>query len=105
MNIILRFWKKKIYKSYIQECLKVVLMIKNPHPLFSEKTPNENECYPCSRDSLKIKATSFCKTCDDPEPLCEACAKQHTRQKIAKDHEISRNMAELSKRHPVTSLR
>lgn len=69
--------------------------------------PNEKEkeCYPCSRDSLKIKATSFCKTCDDPEPLCETCAKQHTRHKIAKDHEISQNMAELSKRHPVTSLR
>lgn len=48
---------------------------------------------PCADDDLEVKATHFCKTCEDPEPLCESCAKQHTRQKIAKNHEISADMA------------
>lgn len=43
-------------------------------------------------EDTHIKATHFCKTCEDPEPFCESCAKQHTRQKICKDHEICGDM-------------
>lgn len=52
-------------------------------------------CHPCSNDDNDVDATHFCKTCDDPEPLCEMCAKEHTRHKMAKDHEICTNMAEF----------
>lgn len=55
------------------------------------------KCYPCLNDFLKIKATHFCETCEDPEPLCKSCAKQHTRQKIAKDHDICADMAKFPK--------
>lgn len=51
------------------------------------------KCNPCSNDLIMSNATHFCKTCEDPEPLCESCAVQHTRQKIAKDHDICDNMA------------
>lgn len=62
---------------------------------FSQGTQIEKDllCTPCADDDLEVKATHFCKTCEDPEPLCESCAKQHSRQKIAKNHEISADMA------------
>lgn len=56
----------------------------------------ETLCIPCLDDSLDVKATHFCKTCEDPEPLCESCAKQHTRQKMAKNHEICSDIAKFS---------
>lgn len=33
--------------------------------------------------------------CDDPEPLCVECAKQHTRQKICREHEMCKDIQEL----------
>lgn len=41
---------------------------------------------------MKVTAKHFCKTCEDPEPLCEICAKQHTRQRALKAHELSGNI-------------
>lgn len=52
-------------------------------------------CHPCSNEEKDVKATHFCKTCENPEPLCEMCAKEHTRQKMAKDHEICTNISEF----------
>lgn len=49
-------------------------------------------CRPCSMDNMTVKATCFCKSCEDPEPLCEECAKQHTRFQICKDHEICQDI-------------
>lgn len=57
----------------------------------------ERECGPCSFENIHFKATHFCKTCDDPEPLCETCAKQHTRQKICRDHEICKDIRAFPK--------
>lgn len=57
------------------------------------------ECDPCSNEGTKGKATHICKTCEDPEPLCETCAKQHTRQKAFRDHELSGIICEIPK-HP-----
>lgn len=53
------------------------------------------ECDPCFIENIHVKATHFCKTCDDPEPLCDECAKQHTRQKICRDHEMCKNLLEF----------
>lgn len=51
-------------------------------------------CEPCSTEDTQVPATHFCKTCDDPEPLCETCAKHHTKQKQSRNHEICRDMRE-----------
>lgn len=52
-------------------------------------------CVPCSNDSEEVEATHFCKTCEDPEPLCEMCAKDHTRYKMTKNHKICAEMTEF----------
>lgn len=49
-------------------------------------------CVPCSFENIQVKAAYFCQTCEDPEPLCETCAAQHTRQKLARGHEIAKNI-------------
>lgn len=54
-------------------------------------------CNPCSGDNMKTKATQFCKTCDDPEPFCETCAKQHIRQKMFKKHTLSTDLRDMCK--------
>lgn len=54
-------------------------------------------CDPCLYDDKNTKATHYCKTCDVPEPLCIDCAKQHTRQKLSRDHELCDNIGEFQK--------
>lgn len=54
-------------------------------------------CNPCFGDNVETKATHFCKTCKDPEPFCETCAKQHTRQKMFKKHTLSTDLWILCK--------
>lgn len=44
---------------------------------------------------MKTKGTHFCKTCEDPEPLCDNCARQHTRHKLFRDHEICDAIEEI----------
>lgn len=56
-------------------------------------------CDQCLNDDKKVTATYFCKTCEDPEPLCELCAKQHTRQKAFRDHSLNGNMHEFQTHH------
>lgn len=69
---------------------------------FSKKTHNEKNilCSPCSNDNVDVKATHFCKTCKDPEPLCESCAKQHTRQKLARNHDVCADITDFSTLQP-----
>lgn len=45
-------------------------------------------CEHCSKHDEEVEATCFCKTCDDPDPLCITCAKHHLRQTLSKDHEM-----------------
>lgn len=52
----------------------------------------ELTCVPCSFENKPVKATYFCQSCKDPEPLCETCATQHTRQKLTRGHEIVRDI-------------
>lgn len=47
-------------------------------------------------DNLQVKATHFCKTCEDPEALCGACAKQHTRQKLFREHQLCGEIQDFS---------
>uniref|UniRef100_A0A8W8JDE2 B box-type domain-containing protein n=1 Tax=Magallana gigas TaxID=29159 RepID=A0A8W8JDE2_MAGGI len=66
--------------------------------LKSKKKIDETElCEPCSSESLSIQATHFCQTCDDPELLCEFCAKHHTKQKPFKDHKLSNDIGDFRK--------
>lgn len=59
------------------------------------KKEEDIKCEPCLNDDRDITATYFCNTCKDPEPFCEICANQHTRQKAFRDHELSRNLSEF----------
>ena len=52
-------------------------------------------CDPCLLGDVTSEATGFCKTCNDPEPLCRVCAVMHTRQKATKDHEICDDMKQF----------
>lgn len=60
----------------------------------------ETLCEPCSTENLRIQATNFCKTCEDPEALCDNCAKQHTKQKYCKNHEMCKDMEKFRNREP-----
>lgn len=55
-------------------------------------------CEPCSSENLQVQATHFCKTCEDPELLCDTCAKHHAKQKAYKHHEFSNDIGEFQKR-------
>lgn len=55
----------------------------------------ETQCNPCFFENIQVKATHFCRTCEDPEPLCKTCAREHIRHKISRDHEISDNIREF----------
>lgn len=52
-------------------------------------------CESCLFGNLNIRATHFCKTCEDPEPLCNSCAQLHIRHKLCRDHEICDVIEEL----------
>lgn len=52
-------------------------------------------CNPCFFENIQVKATHFCRTCEDPEPLCKTCAREHVRHKISRNHEISDNIREF----------
>lgn len=53
------------------------------------------KCEPCYTEDILVLATHFCKTCDDPEPLCETCAKHHTKQRLYRNHQISEDIREF----------
>lgn len=65
---------------------------------FSKEIEERNLCEPCLTEKLQVIATHFCKTCDEPELLCETCAKYHTKQKSFKDHEMFKGIEDLLKR-------
>ncbi|XP_062572461.1 uncharacterized protein LOC134241282 [Saccostrea cucullata] len=55
-----------------------------------EVKENERNCGPCSFENLQNVATHFCETCQDHEPLCEMCAKQHLRQRSNRGHTLGK---------------
>lgn len=56
-------------------------------------------CEPCTSENLQVQATHFCQTCDDPEPLCDTCASHHTKQKLGKNHKLSKKIEDFTKRY------
>lgn len=61
------------------------------------KYGNQILCEICTTDE-QVLATHFCKTCEDPDPLCENCANRHLKEKLSKHHEICENMKDFHKR-------
>ena len=53
------------------------------------------KCDPCLSGDVHSAAKGFCKTCEDPEPLCDTCAHLHTRQKATKHHEICNDLTKF----------
>lgn len=59
-------------------------------------------CYPCLRETIEADANKHCRTCLDPEPLCDVCAQHHTRRRETKEHQISddpQQLADLADKH------
>ena len=54
----------------------------------NEQLQKQLLCELCRYGNIQTEATSFCKTCEEPELLCKDCAIQHTRQRATKGHEI-----------------
>ena len=65
-------------------CTKKSYILENSSE--QQQTERQIYCDPCLFGNVKTEATRFCKTCLDPEPLCEVCAQLHTRQKATKNH-------------------
>lgn len=59
------------------------------HLCFSSEE-NKAERVPCSlchRDTINSEATKWCKTCKDPEPLCDQCVQLHTHVEANEEEE------------------
>lgn len=52
-------------------------------------------CEPCRFERKEVNATQFCRDCEEPEPLCRPCAKEHLKQKAGRDHKLSQNMEQF----------
>lgn len=52
-------------------------------------------CGLCLFENIENKASMYCKTCKDPEPLCKECAKHHIRERGTRDHEICNDLEEI----------
>lgn len=60
-----------------------------------EAYPKDQHCNPCSYGDIIVRATHFCRTCENPEPLCENCSTQHVRQRKSRHHQICENIKEI----------
>ena len=54
-------------------------------------------CKPCFRETITTEATKCCKTCKDPEPLCDHCAQRHNMKEGNKEHEMSDDLLQFLK--------
>ncbi|XP_062574275.1 uncharacterized protein LOC134236111 [Saccostrea cucullata] len=52
-------------------------------------------CEPCASEGGKTPADSFCKDCDEPEPLCLNCSREHVKQRLFRDHSICDDISQL----------
>ena len=63
--------------------------------LYRKEPQMQIPCKPCSRDDITAEATKCCKTCKDPEPLCDVCAQRHTLRKGNKQHEMTDDLQQF----------
>lgn len=73
--------------------------------LFCSKIMKPDEqlfCGTCTVLKRQTEATTFCKTCQDPEPLCGSCAQHHICQKATRGHVLCDDLSQMSK-YPVAS--
>lgn len=69
------------------------------HLCFSSEE-NKAERVPCSlchRDTITSEATKWCKTCKDPEPLCDHCAQRHTLMEANEGHQMAVDLQQFFK--------
>ena len=52
-------------------------------------------CDSCKYDNVQTEATVFCKTCKEPDPLCDDCGQLHTRQRATRGHELCDDKEQL----------
>ncbi|XP_062621819.1 uncharacterized protein LOC134283381 [Saccostrea cucullata] len=52
-------------------------------------------CEPCTTEGAKTRADSFCKDCDEPEPLCKNCAVEHIKQRQFRNHSICGDISQI----------
>lgn len=78
-SIYKHFWAFIYFKTIYETYLKTFFFSLDKSKVF---------CEICITDNELVEATHFCKTCDDPDPLCGTCAKIHLRHKLIKNHEI-----------------
>lgn len=60
------------------------------------KSEKEIQCAPCLRKNTQVRATQFCKTCNNSEPLCDVCSQHHTSQNGHENHELSEDYEECN---------
>ncbi|XP_062611155.1 uncharacterized protein LOC134273000 [Saccostrea cucullata] len=53
------------------------------------------KCIPCKYENESNNATSFCQTCNEPEPMCSTCATQHTRERKTRNHKLCSDLEKL----------
>ncbi|XP_062572462.1 uncharacterized protein LOC134234415 [Saccostrea cucullata] len=53
-----------------------------------EKIKEKTQCVPCLFDQAENIASALCLSCEDPEPMCNVCAKCHIKQKDTRGHDI-----------------
>lgn len=78
---------------FLTDEIALILLIYREEKVNEETKPML--CDPCLCGNIQTTASRFCQTCEDPEPMCEACAQLHTRQKATKGHEISSDMKQF----------
>lgn len=93
--------------SYMYKFVKLILILNTVSFFFFFRKSNIVNgllCEPCSTENNQVLATFFCKTCDDPEPLCDTCANQHTRQKLSRNHKLCDDLKEFQKKVKIASF-
>lgn len=70
------------------------LYITRYHKPYRVTSQRENDilCQPCLSGQIQTLAKIFCKTCEDPEPMCDVCGNMHLRMKATKHHELSNDL-------------
>lgn len=93
--------RRKGRSNSINNVCKISIIKNDPSSIIyreEHESAKEILCEQCLLDDTKTEATRFCKSCKDPEPMCETCAKLHIRQKNSRDHELCQDLQKMSKK-------